>query len=391
MAWKIGSVSPYYPVKQIANQQREFDRQEKRQKFIEKVVERRLKMGNELLNEGLYELAEKEFTEALSLDQNEYRAELGKLKSRVYHSAGEYDCRLIRKRLKELTEVCSRPGKDPEKLSEVNSKPGKDPEKPKTADDPEDPGVIDDPHVLIFWGDIFVRQDEKDKAIKFFEKAKEKDKNVTQAYDKLGFLYREKSNKDEALINFIQAAEKSKWNSKYLNNLASQYADMDKLKDATDYYQRAIKMDPDYILPFLKISNVFRRGSSKDARTYLEEARRYLQAAVIRLENQRVADLTKNKGGWVFNSDNVSGRKTETFTELPEKKAYAYLSMALTLHLLDEKSECLCYFEKARGLKLQTMPKIMSVVRQDHARLPDEIKKNSDFPKILKREMLTSQ
>jgi len=380
----IFHVSPLHPLHKIANEQGEYKRQEDKEKFIKTVVARRLEMGCELLNEGLYEPAKEEFNKALNLDKDSLPAELGILKSEVYNLLqGEWNPALIEKRVKVIEKYC-------EKLKK--------------------PDVPEDPHVLVFKGDINYRDDNTDEAIRCFQKAVKIDPNVSQAYFKLGFLHKKKGdqalalgllhekkgdqavalrlfqeNSSEqalALYNYQKAVEKSKWNTRYRDNLACQYAQMKDHENAIKHYTKAIHLEPDFIPPYLELSDVLRQNGK------FKEASKCQERAVLLLEDQRVAASPKNQGGWIFSCDLLPG-KVKLY-EIPEKQAYAYLSLALTLHLFDKKPEALealHYLKKARSLKLKTMSQVLSVVRQDYAHLPDQIKKKSDFCEILKREI----
>jgi tetratricopeptide (TPR) repeat protein len=351
-------VSPWHPIQKIADEKKEYDRKELKRQFTKAVVERNLKMGRELLDEGLYEEARQEFEEALRLDSVNLYAELGIKKCKLLNFVNDrkYDSVVLKKRLEVLDEYCM-------KLKESNKH--------------------DDPHIFLFWGELYWRNRNIDKAIKNFERAINSNPNMAEAYFKLGYLYDQKSDDvSKSLEMYKKAAELSKWNPLYWTNLASQYAKKKDHEKAIPCYLKAIKLAPEFILPYVELSVVFQQNRN------FSEALKYQQMAVILLENQQVVKLRNNQYSWEFCSYN--GRPLKLY-KVPEKQAYAYLSMALTLHLLDKKPEALSYLEKARSLKIRTMSNVKSVVRQDNARLPDQSNKKSDFLAILNREISTSE
>lgn len=84
-----------------------------------------------------------------------------------------------------------------------------------------------------------------DEAIDYYNKLLEIEENTAQIYYELGHLYLKKCDKIHALVAFKLALEKDCDNPFYNNSLAYAFVQAELYDEAIEYYQRAIKLNPD--------------------------------------------------------------------------------------------------------------------------------------------------
>lgn len=84
-----------------------------------------------------------------------------------------------------------------------------------------------------------------DDAVDYYNKLLELEENNAQIYYELGHLYLKKSDKIHALIAFKLAVEKDCDNPFYNNSLAYAFVQAELYDEAIEYYQKAIKLNPD--------------------------------------------------------------------------------------------------------------------------------------------------
>lgn len=84
-----------------------------------------------------------------------------------------------------------------------------------------------------------------DEAIDYYNKLLEIEENSAQIYYELGHLYLKKVDKVHALVAFKLALEKDCDNPFYNNSLAYAFVQAELYDEAIEYYQKAIKLNPD--------------------------------------------------------------------------------------------------------------------------------------------------
>lgn len=84
-----------------------------------------------------------------------------------------------------------------------------------------------------------------DEAIDYYNKLLEIEENTAQIYYELGHLYLKKVDKVHALVAFKLALEKDCDNPFYNNSLAYAFVQAELYDEAIEYYQKAIKLNPD--------------------------------------------------------------------------------------------------------------------------------------------------
>lgn len=84
-----------------------------------------------------------------------------------------------------------------------------------------------------------------DDAIEYYNKLLEMEENNAQIYYELGHLYLKKTDKVHAIVAFKLALEKDCDNPFYNNSLAYAFVQAELYDEAIEYYQKAIKLNPD--------------------------------------------------------------------------------------------------------------------------------------------------
>lgn len=84
-----------------------------------------------------------------------------------------------------------------------------------------------------------------DDAIDYYNKLLEIEDNTAQIYYELGHLYLKKADKVHAIVAFKLAVEKDCENPFYNNSLAYSFVQAELYDEAIEYYQKAIKLNPD--------------------------------------------------------------------------------------------------------------------------------------------------
>lgn len=84
-----------------------------------------------------------------------------------------------------------------------------------------------------------------DEAIDYYTKLLEIEENNAQIYYELGHLYLKKSDKVHSIVAFKLALEKDCDNPFYSNSLAYAFVQAELYDEAIEYYQKAIKLNPD--------------------------------------------------------------------------------------------------------------------------------------------------
>ncbi len=84
-----------------------------------------------------------------------------------------------------------------------------------------------------------------DEAIDYYNKLLELEEDTSKIYYELGHLYLKKSDKIHAIVAFKLALEKDCDNPFYNNSLAYAYVQAELYDEAIEYYQKAVKLNPD--------------------------------------------------------------------------------------------------------------------------------------------------
>lgn len=338
---------------QIIKEQEEWRRQQEKLELTRTMADRVYNIGQEFLNEGLYVAAQGEFKEVLKLDPTNVQAQLGLLKSEVFNLfQGEYNPVIIDKRLRVIEKVLESENRQPSTKRE-------------------------DPHVLVFKGDLQFILGEYQEAQKYYETAIACDPQVSQAYFKLGWVYEQNGELEEAVKMYQAAADRSRLNRDYLNNLASAYGKTGRYAEAMATYQQLHRVDPQFILPYLEMGLDLRSWGKT------EKSLQMFKQTIALLENQQSASLERNQAAWAFNS-----KQGQVYlNDLSEKQRYAYLSAAATSYLTGQKAEAKNLLQKVRQLQGKTTPSIVALVNSDLDRMAEPREQVNLFMDLVRQEI----
>ena len=123
---------------------------------------------------------------------------------------------------------------------------------------------------------------------------------------------------------YERAATLADGHQPYLNNLAYQYLQHQDYGKALATYERALRLDGQFLLTYFDLANYFLvRGQP-------QQALRHLEKGVTLLDDPKVTALEKNQGAWYFRH----GTDLLHLDTLPRKQCYAYCSLTAVQRLL---------------------------------------------------------
>ena len=128
---------------------------------------------------------------------------------------------------------------------------------------------------------------------------------------------------------YERAATHADGHQPYLNNLAYQYLQHQDYGKALATYERALRLDGQFLLTYFDLANYFR------VRNQPQQALRHLEKGVALLDEPKVATLEKNQGAWYFRH----GADLLHLDTFPRKQCYAYHSLAAMRRLLQHTAE----------------------------------------------------
>lgn len=330
-------VSIFQPFDEIAAKQGEYREQEKQKKHQKIMVDRHLTLGSYFLSNSRYNAAKAEFNQVLKLDKMNPAAQMGLFKTGVFEAfmEKEFIPEVVERQIHFILE--------------------------------ENP---DDPHARVMYGNLYAQLKEYDKAKEQYELAlKSVDNPVDEsdgkpvdkpasAYFGLGILYEKEDNLDRAIEMYEKAVTHSKWNERYLNNLASVYGKKGDYTNAIEHYELVLTLDYEYLLPYCEVALAYRLTNN------LEMAGAYQFRLVSYLYDENFSGLDKNKGVWFFKTDS---KTVVSLYSLAEKRCYALYSLSMTLFLLRKDRECEAeqYARQAHDIETNQKASILDLVRWD--------------------------
>jgi tetratricopeptide (TPR) repeat protein len=182
----------------------------------------------------------------------------------------------------------------------------------------------DDPHAYLFLGDLHTTTEAHEDAEKFYARAIARDPTLAHGYFRLGVIHDKLGQQEQALAMYEQAVKHAPWHQTYLNNLAYQYFQRGDYDAAFKTYQKALLLHADFLITYFDLAHMYRALGD------LERALYYQQRGVSRIDDPHIAAAKINQESWYFRIDaEIIGLDT-----LPQKRCYAYRSLAATLRAL---------------------------------------------------------
>jgi tetratricopeptide (TPR) repeat protein len=324
-------VSLMQPFEELAVKQAEYREKQQNLEFQKTLVRRHIKLGNDLLDNERYSAAKKEFEAVRAIDKTNPDAQIGLYKVSIYEAlAGDdYLPELVDRQIRLILD-----------------------EKPQ------------DPHALVLMGTLHYQVNDLDGAEKFYQQAiaSTQPHKPASAYFNLGQISMNRKDLDKAIEMYKEAVNLSVWNERFINNLAYAYLIKEDFDNAITNYEKVLDLDNQYILPNLEISFALRFKGD------LETASAYQEKLIAMLKDEKITSLDKNKGAWTVQAD----KETLELFDLPQKKAYALLTLSSTLFLLNQPARSQTLAEQALGIETDLKSEIKLQVGFDLKKLTEK-------------------
>jgi len=328
VGWVFYDINPLHMIKRIEAEQKGFDYAEQQRQFQRTVVENHLSLGYAFLDDRLYSQATSEFDKALGIDKLNEAAQIGRFIVEVADQIqNDFRPQAIERQLHFLQQ--------------------------------QQP---DNPYVQVLYGDLAVQLDDNKKAIDYYDRATQSERQPASAYFGLGYLFENQPQPqlDHALKYYQKAVERSEWNQIYLNNLATVNRKLGHYQESIKQYEKILTLDRDYMLPNLGISQSYALSGK------FSMAINYQKQLIMLMDQPSIADQAKNKSPWNFHNTLLES--------MDEKRQYVLFSLGLSFFLLDQKDDAQNYLQKARAIKTDITAEIKAIVAQDIELL---VKKNT--------------
>jgi len=104
---------------------------------------------------------------------------------------------------------------------------------------------IKNKHFFLTLGSAYLHDNNLEEALKHFQKSLQLDRNDSNIYFNIAFVYDIKSDYQNAIINYNKALRLNPNDINILNNLAILYAKLNKKSQAKDLWEKALKLNPD--------------------------------------------------------------------------------------------------------------------------------------------------
>jgi tetratricopeptide (TPR) repeat protein len=270
-------------------------------------IARTLAAGDRFLATGQYEQAKEAYQQALTQTWFDTRAaRLGLEKASVFDAAdGEFHPIVIEQRINRILEQSP-----------------------------------DDPHALLYLGDLHTTTEAYEDAKQFYEQAIARDPTLAHGYFRLGVIHDKLGQSDQALAMYEQAVQQAPRHQTYVNNLAYQYFQQGNYEAAFKTYHKALLLNDNFLITYFDLAHVYRALGD------LEQTLLYLKAGVSRIDDPQIATSKINQESWYFRID----ADTIRFDTLPQKRCYAFRSLAATLQALKRQGDAENYHRKSCGL-----------------------------------------
>ncbi len=183
-----------------------------------------------------------------------------------------------------------------------------------------------DPNLILLDGDRRHRRGEIDKARERYQKALELKPQLADASFRLGVLSDQSGDPSRAFMHYRKAVELSPETPHYRSNLAFLYFKQGAYDRAIDEYQKVARS----ALAAVELAKAhWMKGE-------LDLARKAQLAALRWLEDEAIALLPRNRGGWYFPLKEDAAVRVIT---REEKICYARLALSATLYLEEKPAE----------------------------------------------------
>jgi tetratricopeptide (TPR) repeat protein len=229
-----------------------------------------------------------------------------------------------------------------------------------------------DPHAFVLLGHLYMQMKDFPEARDYFKKAIDRENPPSSAYEGMGLLFLRENSMDNAFDMFKKAVEKSPFNEGCLNNLAYLYFLKGDFQTAIEHYEKILNLDHEFILPYCEIALSHRlKGELGKAAGYFTDLEK-------RLRDQKLINLDKNKGPWLFNAPAEPDLEPIRLFDVNDKRLYALLSLGATLFIRGEKTAAETQMANARAMDTDERAAVIDLVKRDLRRFQEVRPKQGD-------------
>ena len=208
-----------------------------------------------------------------------------------------------------------------------------------------------DAYVNLFLGEFYAAENQRDKAIKYYEQAIKLNSKLAEAHYDLAMLYEQQDNLVSAKVESMKALQISP-TPKYRDNLGTIYFKLHRYEEAIREFAR----NKEYPLSALESAKIYWRLE------YLSQAVSYQKQAVKWLEDNEIMDKPDNQEAWYFEID---FGKVIQLVNLEEKKSYALFCLSVSLYFQGDKEGAENEVKKIHDLKVTRQAYINSLLTAD--------------------------
>ncbi len=200
------------------------------------------------------------------------------------------------------------------------------------------------PLIYLYLGDFALRIGDQKTALAYYQKSIDLDNTVADAYFNMGRIYDQQNQTDKAMEYYNKALNLSNMDLKFINGIAYLYYEKKDYPKAIKLYNYIYLLDSKYLLPYYSYSNSYRLLGN------LNSALRYQELLIELLDDNNITNLEINKDhGWYLYANS---KKSIYLENDPERKYYAYYSIALTYYLLGDEKKTIEYVKRANDLHI---------------------------------------
>jgi tetratricopeptide (TPR) repeat protein len=225
-------------------------------------------------------------------------------------------------------------------------------------------------HAYILLGDMYVNTDTA-KAMAYYKQAQSLDSQIPEINFSMGYIfaahlkeYLRASIEYEQAITLLKQASPDMYSIRYLTNLASVYAKLDKTEKSIDLYQKAIACEKDALATYIRLIDLLRLSGEKDV------AMRYSQSLSNLISDSNPFLKPINCQPWSFEGFDAHQQLISIQIQNNDEKVYyCLLTICLTNYVCGNKAAIEPLLKRADKIKSIDKQTMLSLIYSDMIRL----------------------